>query len=117
MRIDWSDYSRVHAHRTNLLIHLFAVPLFAVSFILTFVFAERRHFLPATLALAAALAAMVLQAGGHRLETTSPRPFTGPANFLRRWFSEQFFIFPAFLLSGRWWQQFRAAADERLHES
>ena len=28
MRIDWSEYSRVHAGRSNLLIHLLAVPLF-----------------------------------------------------------------------------------------
>lgn len=32
VKIDWTDYSRVHTDRTNLLLHYFAIPLFAGSF-------------------------------------------------------------------------------------
>jgi uncharacterized membrane protein YGL010W len=31
MQPDWSEYLRVHADRRNLLMHLFAVPLFVFS--------------------------------------------------------------------------------------
>lgn len=108
MRIDWTDYQRVHTGRKNLLIHLLAVPLFVAGFIVIVVSVLRSTWLPATTALAICVIALVLQAGGHRSEAQAPRPFTGPMNFLRRWFTEQFVIFPLFLLTGRWWRCYRA---------
>jgi hypothetical protein len=64
---------------------------------------------PVVIALSLAFVAMVLQGRGHALERHAPVPFSGPGNFLKRWFMEQFMIFPLFLLTGRWWQQFKGA--------
>ena len=107
--IDWGDYRRVHADWRNLIVHLVAVPLFAASFLALLVFVVKAEYVAAGVALLGALAAMVLQGRGHRLESEAPLPFSGPGKFLRRWFTEQFVTFPLFLLSGRWSQQYRAA--------
>ena len=109
--INWSEYQRVHADRRNLLIHRLAVPLFAAAFIAAIVSLLRLDLLAFAAALALCVAAMILQRRGHAIESNPPRPFTGPLNFLQRWFTEQYVIFPAFLLSGRWWQQYRDAAQ------
>jgi hypothetical protein len=109
MRIDWSDYLRVHTDRANLVIHLVAVPLFLMSFL---AFCQRivaGDVSSAGIALLAALVAMALQGRGHKIENNPPRPFSGPFNFLRRWFTEQFFVFPMFVLTGRWWRQYSQA--------
>lgn len=109
LNIDWASYLRVHSDRRNLLIHVFAVPLF-VAAILSLVFCLiRGDYLTAIVAILAAFAAMLLQGRGHALEAEPPEPFSGPGNFLRRWFREQFLVFPMFLVSGRWWRQLKAA--------
>ena len=110
--IDWADYRRVHADRRNLVVHLIAVPLFAASFVAALIFVARADYASGIVALLLALVAMFLQGRGHKLEAEAPLPFTGAANFLRRWFTEQFVTFPLFLLSGRWWQQFCAAREQ-----
>lgn len=117
MRIDWSEYSRVHAGRSNLLIHLLAVPLFAGSFLTLVYHAVRGDWISALVAIVVAIGAMAMQGRGHRGEAEAPRPFSGPADFVSRWFTEQFYIFPAFVLSGRWWRQYRAAGDGSRYES
>jgi len=116
VRIDWSEYVRVHTDRTNLIIHLFAVPLFAGSFILMVVHGARGDWAVAAALLALAVGAMAMQGRGHRCEAEPPRPFTSPLNFVNRWFTEQFVIFPAFVLTGRWWRQYRAAIENPRHE-
>ena len=117
MQPDWSDYLRVHADRRNLLIHLFAVPLFIAAFVTLVLSAATGRGSIAIGAGAAAWLAMAMQGRGHRLETKPPRPFTGPGNFLRRWFTEQFVIFPLFVLSGRWLQQYRLIESRPHHDS
>jgi hypothetical protein len=117
MQSDWSDYLRVHADRRNLLIHLFAVPLFIAAFLTLLLSAMAGRWSIAIAAGAAALIAMVMQGRGHRLELKPPRPFTGPGNFLRRWFTEQFVVFPQFVFSGRWLQQYRRTESKSRHES
>ncbi len=117
MRIDWSEYSRVHAGRSNLLIHLLAVPLFAGSFLALVYCVVRGDRSSALVAFALAIGAMAMQGRGHRGEAEAPRPFSSPANFVSRWFTEQFYIFPAFVLSGRWWRQYRAAGNGSRCES
>lgn len=113
--IDWTEYCRVHAGRANLLIHLFAVPLFIASLVSLIKYFLRGDWLSVVIAIVFAVFAMASQGKGHKNESEPPRPFTGPVNFLRRWFAEQFFLFPLFFLSGRWWGQYRAA--EFQHES
>lgn len=109
MKIDWTEYLRVHASRTNLLIHLFAVPLFIASAFSLVKYVVRGDWVSAAVVAACAVLAMALQARAHRAEPNRPRPFSGPLNFLRRWFNEQFVIFPMFLFTGRWWRQWKAA--------
>ena len=106
-QIDWTSYLRVHSDRRNLLIHAFAVPLFIASIVFLIASIVRVEDVSIVIALALAFAAMALQGRGHKLESHAPVPFSGPGNFLKRWFTEQFVIFPLFLLSGRWWHQFK----------
>ena len=111
MRIDWPEYCRVHASRANLLLHLFAVPLFVAAFISLIRYVSRGDWVSASIVIVFAVVAMALQGNGHRKEPNAPRPFSGPANFLKRWFTEQFIVFPLFFVTGRWWAQWRAVAE------
>lgn len=108
--IDWSRYEQVHANRRNLLIHLIAVPTFAVAFIAALLAFVGGRFVTGAALAGLCLLAMITEGRGHRLEAAPPDPFTGPGNFLRRWFTEQYYTFPLFVLSGRWWQRYRNAA-------
>ena len=108
MPVAWSDYERVHADRRNLRLHLFAVPIFLVSFPATLILLGKSQFVASVLTLLLAIASMVIQRIGHSKEAIEPEPFNGPIDFLRRWFSEQYFKFPVFVLSGRWWRQYQA---------
>ena len=112
MNAGWAGYERVHSNRANLLIHLFAVPLFAASFVLVILYLLRQNFLAAALALALCVLAMLAQKSGHGREQHAPQPFAGPGDFAKRWFSEQFFRFPVFVVSGRWWQQYCESAEK-----
>ena len=112
MQIDWTDYHRVHSHKPNLLIHLLAVPVFIAGFVAFVTLLVRGQFPAALLPLAAMLVSLALQGFGHSTESERPRPFSGFGNFLSRWFTEQFIIFPLFVLTGRWWRQLRAAPGD-----
>lgn len=91
--------------------HAFAVPLFVASIAFLIASIIRVEDVSIVIALGFALVAMVLQGRGHALEPHAPVPFSGPGNFLKRWFTEQFVIFPLFLLTGRWWRQFKKAGS------
>jgi hypothetical protein len=60
------------------------------------------------LSAAAMLAAVALQVRGHKLEQSQPRPFKSRFDFVRRVVAEQFFTFPRFVLTGRWYKNFNA---------
>ena len=106
--VNWADYERVHTDRRNLLIHLAAVPLFDVSVVLLVAGLAGGYRVIAVAAAIGMPVAMLLQRIGHNLEREAPRPFAGPADLARRWFTEQFVTFPSFVLSGRWWRQYTA---------
>lgn len=97
-------YTKSHANRINLLIHIVAVPLFwlASSTLLISLVTASWYLLPA--ALSGLAVSMAAQGLGHKLELVPPEPFAGPGDFCRRILSEQFYRFPAFVLSGRYWQ-------------
>ncbi len=109
MFVDWSDYERVHANRRNLLIHLLAVPLFDIAFPVALISVARGEWIPAAVSVLAAIGSMALQALGHSKEANEAKPFNGPLNFLQRWLAEQYFKFPVFVITGRWWRQYIAA--------
>jgi len=100
----WQGYPRYHGSRTNLLIHIVAVPLFLASNV-ALVFALLRG--APWVALAAGggmLVSLALQGRGHRIETVPPEPFSGPGQAVARLFFEQWLTFPRFVLSGGWWR-------------
>ncbi len=57
------------------------------------------------------LFAMMLSFGfqgvGHSKETNPSEPFTGVKNAMVRILAEQFYTFPKFVLSGKWYQALR----------
>jgi hypothetical protein len=89
---------------------LLAVPLFAIALPTALILLAKAEYIPAIASLLVTIASLVAQGVGHAKESVPPRPFKGPGDFLKRWFSEQYFIFPAFVLTGRWWRQYQAAA-------
>jgi len=109
MFVDWSDYERVHADRRNLLIHLPAVLLFDVAFLVALISIARCESILAAVSVLVAIGSTVLQGFGHAKEANQPKPFSSPLNFLQRWLVEQYFTFPVFVITGRWWRQYMAA--------
>jgi Protein of unknown function (DUF962) len=103
----WSDYGAKHRNRVNLVIHLFAVPLFMVGSVLVLLGAVLGLRLIAAGVLAMLLA-VVLEGLGHRLEAERPAPFRGLSDFARRFFIEQWVTFPRYAL-GRGWRHPGAA--------
>ena len=103
----WRETPPVHKNAANLLIHLFAVPLFVVGNVLLVlgIAIDLRLLIAAPLCLAVSL---MLQKFGHSLERNQAPPFAGPRDFLRRLYAEQFCNFWRFLLSGQWYASFKA---------
>lgn len=103
----WRETPPVHRNTANLLIHLFAVPLFVMG-----------HFLLITgvffnlwilvIGIASIVVSLVLQNFGHSLEANKVHPFTGSRDFFRRLYAEQFCNFWRFLFSGQWFRSFKA---------
>ena len=109
----WRETPPVHKNAGNLVIHLFAVPLFVFGHMLVLSAA----WLVWWLALAGVLCvvtSIAVQGFGHSLERQQVHPFTGPRDFLRRLYAEQFFNFWRFLFSGRWYLSLQAQHDERV---
>ena len=95
-----TPYSHVHAHRTNLLIHLVAVPLFGLAHVGLATAIAYRKPLPALTCVSVAVASLGLQRKGHSLEMQAPDPFSSGWNFATRIYTEQLYTFPKFVLSG-----------------
>src|SRR5215813_465486 len=108
----WTGYSAAHRNRTNLLIHLIAVPLFMASTLLA-VYALVRLSWPILAAAAFFfLVSLILQGRGHKLEATAPEPFKGGLDFILRLFAEQWITFPRFVLTGGWFENLSNAAPK-----
>src|SRR5262245_18874166 len=98
----WSDYSAKQRDRTNLLLHIFAVPLFEIAVIALIVGLAAGVGPAMGLAVVGMVAAVVIEGRGHRREHEAPTPFAGPIDFVTRFFAEQWITFPRFVLSGGW---------------
>jgi len=99
----WRGYATYHQHRTNLLLHIVAVPLFMLASVLIVGAAFRLSLLLLAAGMVGLVLSVAIQGRGHRLEAVLPEPFVGPANFLGRLLAEQWVTFPRFVLSGGWW--------------
>jgi phage terminase small subunit len=100
----WSDYALKHRNRTNLALHIVAVPLFDVATLVLVAAAVGRRPGAAALAVVAMVAAVAMQGRGHRKERSAPMPFAGPVDFVSRFVVEQWVTFPRFVLSGGWFR-------------
>jgi hypothetical protein len=108
----WSGYPRYHRDRTNLLLHIAAVPVFDIGTLLMLAGLFTLSWAPALGGVFCVVASMLAQGRGHRLEAVPPEPFTGPGNFMGRLLLEQWVNFPRFVLSGGWSRNLKSA-DER----
>ena len=103
------DYPRFHKNRTNLLVHIVVVPLFVLGIVYAVVAAIQGRWLAALLSLLLPLISLAIQGVGHKKEPNPPLPFEGPGEFVTRIFTEQFYRFPKFVLSGEWLRALRAS--------
>jgi phage terminase small subunit len=107
----FDEYPQFHGDRTNLLVHIVAVPAFELATIALVASAVNRSPVAAAASAAVAVAAFAAQARGHAIEANAPVPFSGPRNALARIFAEQFVTFPRFVLSGGWARAYRSAGS------
>ena len=105
-------YSHVHANRTNLLIHSVAVPLFILAHVGLGAAITYRKPLPALTCVGVAMASLGLQRKGHDLEVQAPEPFSSGRNFATRLYTEQFYTFPKFVLSGEFQKNWLGAQSQ-----
>ena len=104
----WRETPPVHENGTNLVIHIVAVPLFVLGHVLLIAGLLVTPWLFAAAALSI-VASLAVQKFGHSLERNQVPPFTGAGDFLRRLYAEQFCNLWRFLVSGRWYANFRAS--------
>lgn len=98
----WDGYERYHQSRTNLLLHIFAVPSFVLASIHLITSLISVSILSALLGLVVMGASIALQGKGHETEEVPPEPFAGPMNAISRIVLEQWITFPRFVLTGGW---------------
>ena len=104
----WESYQNYHQSKTNLLIHIVAVPAFLLAN-LHFVFRLiDGSYLMAILSLIGMIASIAIQGIGHKKESTPSIPFNSAANAIARLLLEQWINFPRFVLTGGWWRAWRA---------
>jgi hypothetical protein len=103
------DYPRFHKNRTNLLLHIVVVPLFVLGVVYAVVAAFQGRWFAALLSLLLPVFSLAVQGAGHKKEPNPPLPFDGPGEFLTRIFTEQFYGFPKFVLSGDWLRAVRSS--------
>jgi hypothetical protein len=108
IRWQWDGYVRYHDARANLIIHIFAVPLFLVGNLTLVMALLRASALWSAIGLAFMILAIDLQGRGHKVERIPPELFTGMGNAAARIFLEQWVTFPRFVLSGGWIRALRA---------
>jgi len=97
-----NDYPRFHQDRLNLVLHIVAVPAFALSPVAILGSVVAGQWLAAVLFALLPAASLAVQGYGHKHEPNPPLPFQGPGNFVRRILKEQYVTFPLFVLSGGW---------------
>ena len=100
-------YAAQHRNRLNLLVHLLMVPQFVIACAGLLIAIAVRHPELATLWASIALLSFLGQHVGHLFEEHRAEPAHGPRDFIERWFAEQFYVFPKYVLSGGWWRAFR----------
>lgn len=115
LRWQLDGYPAYHADRTNLLIHIVAVPSFvAATLVLACGVARLSGWMVVTGLLGMGVAFLV-QGVGHGREATPSIPFAGPVDAVTRIFAEQFVTFPRFVVGGTWRRALAAARGPGPH--
>lgn len=113
--VQWSDYSQRHRDKTNLLIHIVAVPLVwlaavqLVGGMLLLLIGVPGAFKMVFWAAVLIGLAIFAQGRGHAMESVKPEPFTNAKDVAMRLAAEQFVTFPRFVLTGEWLKNLQAA--------
>ena len=112
LRWQWSLYPGAHRDRRNLALHALTAPLFLLGTcaLLSSPFLGWRA---AAAGAVAMIVALVAQGRGHKLEATTPAPFLGPLDVVRRFFVEQWITFPRYVVTGEFAAAWREAKQER----
>ena len=100
----WKDYGAYHQNRTNLLMHIVAVPLFMLGSILLMIALYLSWPVLLVISIACIAVSLAVQGRGHKMEAVPPVPFESPANAMSRLLLEQWVTFPRFVLSGGWYR-------------
>jgi len=99
-------YEECHHDRTNLALHMLALPMFIVACVVMVSAVLRLDLLALLLGGLGLAAALALLAQGHRFEAGSAPGH--PENSLSHLLVEQFVTFPWFVLSGAWRRAWKA---------
>ena len=102
IRWQWDGYPDFHKNKTNLRIHIVAVPMFIGATLSLVSSLVSMHWMYAASSAVTAVVAFLAQGIGHKRESSPPIPFDGPLDAIRRILAEQFINFPRFLFSGGW---------------
>jgi hypothetical protein len=108
LRWQLDGYPEFHRNKTNLWLHIFAVPAFVAAFVSLVVDLCTMRWVGAGASLVGMIIAFGLQGIGHKREATPSIPFDGPGDAVTRIFAEQLVTFPRFLLSGAFTAALRA---------
>lgn len=108
-----SSYAQRHAHRVNLLIHLVAVPIFILAHVGLVISIAQLQLWLALVCIGLVLLSLRLQRQGHAFEKKAPAPFANGWNFAARLYTEQFYTFPRFFLSGGFWKNWLATQSHQ----
>ncbi len=103
----WEGYANYHQSRKNLLIHIVFVPIFIISFVCFGLSVVRFELASALICLFAMILSFGFQGVGHSKETNASEPFTGLKNVFVRILAEQFYTFPKFVFTGKWYRALR----------
>ncbi|QDL55722.1 terminase [Rhodoferax aquaticus] len=107
LRWQASGYPRYHARKSNLLLHIVAVPAFLLGNVMLLASLWLGAWGWALASLVPMVLSLAAQGRGHRMEAVPAEPFTGPVQAVARLFFEQWVTFPRFVLSGGWLRAFR----------
>jgi hypothetical protein len=108
----WRETPPAHRSKGNLLIHIVAVPMFVLGHALLLAGIAKIWWLLVAGGLCIVVS-VALQRFGHSIEPQPVHPFTGPRDFIRRLYIEQFYNFWRFLFSGAWLASLKASASRQ----
>lgn len=105
----WDSYHEFHRSKTNLLIHIIAVPMFLIANTNLVLALYQFAWLSASISAALMIVSLAMQGKGHKIEITPSIPFSSPLNAIARLILEQWINFPRFVLSGAWWRAYQTS--------